>query len=699
MAQVPIFNQQTVADRHIAHGYQDVSINGDMIGENIVRANYLLGKATARISDKINAQLDEYNRTKIVDLTNKYDEYANQTLYDKDNGYFQKKGQNAAGQTDNIMQGFDEYATQLVEESGLKGRYKNVAINTLTQKRNGFYKSVTQHDYDETMNWQSAVYTEKENNYLNKAIHDRYDDNLLSENLKQGCNAVTLHGQMKGLDSDSINVEKMKFTSSFHEGVINALVTEGNPRATSYLEAHKNEILPNKYNSLLNGVKNNQLKYDAREMSRNIITSAKSEQDALLKAESIEDVYLSDAVVSNIKRHYSQEEHFRDLEQREALNGFYNKAVQAEQGGTPLSYDDIPDNLDPEDKLSLMNYINKNGQPDSDPQIWESLYDMQVNNAQGFAKEDLNKYRGFLSDGEFKQFTKAQEEIRTGKFYSNIKDDNEMINAALKEMKLTSDGKRASAYSEIRSMVREFEARKGRTITDDELMSITNSLGYKGEDGVQLYKQLEQGMKKRTGFIKDVMNDFVYYQNQHNGQLPPSDEKYKIIQNRVNQEVQKQKTQAQRTIENYSFNAATMRNIAYTVPRPNEQKVLTYFADNQIPTIGKQLGLKLAVTSRYRNQTGSHHQEGRAADVSMSEHNIKDRIRIYEKLLALPTIHAIGTSDPNILAHFNGNKKLVDERQYDKQHGTNHVNHAHITLINANPAKPTNIASSNIYRF
>ena len=209
-------------------------------------------------------------------------------------------------------------------------------------------------------------------------------------------------------------------------------------------------------------------------------------------------------------------------------------------------------------------------------------------------------------------------------------------------------------------------------------------------------------MAEKTGFIKDVMNDFVYYQSKHNGQLPPDEEKYKIIKNRVYQKAQERKTKAQNIASSFSYNAETMRNIAMTEAKPNEQKVLTFFADNQIPTIADQLGLNLTVTSRYRNQAGSHHAEGRAADVSMSEHSIENRIRIYERLLQLPTVYKIGTSDINIIAHFKGNNKIVDERGYDRQHGTNHVNHAHITLINANPAtpKPTKtVANNNVYQF
>lgn len=210
---------------------------------------------------------------------------------------------------------------------------------------------------------------------------------------------------------------------------------------------------------------------------------------------------------------------------------------------------------------------------------------------------------------------------------------------------------------------------------------------------------MEQGMREKTGFVRDVMNDFSYYQSKHNGEMPPDAEKYKIIQNRLQQKVQEKKTQAQQTVSNYSYNATTMRNIAYTKAKPHEQKVLTYFADTQIPTISKQLGVRLTVTSRYRNQAGSYHADGRAADVSMSEHSVPNRIRIYQKLLALPNVQAIGTSDPNILSHFAGNRKIVDERKYDRQHGTNHINHAHITLINANPATPQIISSKNGYNF
>ena len=699
MAQVPVYNQPTVADKHIGLNYQNLNINGDMIGENIVRANYVLARAGKNFGEHIEKQLDDYNKTKITELSNQLDAYNQQKLYDKDNGYFTKTGKAAAGQSGIIMQEYDDYAADLIKEYNFSGKYKQMAESTVLAKRNHIFAPINEYDLKQTKEWQNTVYAEKQNNILNQGIQDRNNDELVAENLRQGLNAVELQGQNQNWDSDTVKFKKQQYTSQFHEGIVHSLIADGNPRAKEYLEAHKKEILPDRLPSLMGSVRNNEVRNSSRDYANKIIATSGSLEEAIKRAESIEDVEVSDATLSRVKGHYSNEEYVKNAKQRESYEQFYSNVLQKNQAGEPLSYDLIPVDADAETRLSMMNYINKNGQPETDNEVWETLYDMSVNNAQGFANEDLNKYRGFLSDGEYKQFVKKQQEIKDGKFYSQIKDDDKMIDAALKEIGLNKGKKNDVAYSEIRSMVREFEARKGRKITDDELNNIVNSLGYK-DGGVLMYKQLEKGMAERTGFVRDVMNDFAYYQSKHNGEFPPDNEKMKIINKRITEKAVEHKTQAEQRIDTVKYNALTMRNINNTVAKPNEQKVLTYFADNQVPAIGQQLGLKLTVTSRYRNQEGSHHKEGRACDVSLSEHSINNRIRIYEKLLALPNVHALGCSDPAILSHFNGNRKLVDERKYDREHGTNHVNHVHVTLINT-PTQTNNniIAQNGNYRF
>lgn len=702
MPQVPEYNRQ-VRLNGTPQPYQNYRLTEDMFGGGQAKALSNMGGGLNNLANaalKISEQIDD---AKMLEMSNQIDQWEQDNLYNKDTGYYYKNGKDAVGKSGEIMKNFDDFVQEYKSKNKISPFNQSRMNSMIQNKKSRIYAGVNAHDVKQTGIWAETESQVGLDNAIKGMVNARNNPTIMQTQLNNAMKIIEWQGEMQNLDPDTIEAMKKQAKSSAYCSVLDSYISEGSLKAGEFFEQHKDEIDSKNHARYIGTIKNEETKYQARDLAEQIVSSSVSQEEAIQKAEAIQDIELSDMTVSRIKRHYSDQEHFRDLAEREALNGFYTKAVQAAQTGGVLSYDDIPDNIDPNIKLSLMNYINTKGQPETDNQVWETLYNMSVNNAQGFAKEDLNKYRGYLSDGEYKNFLKKQQDIQAGDYYTTIKDDDKMIKDALKAMRLTSDGKTASAFSEIRAMTRELEARRGRKITDAELQNITNSLGYKGDDGVQLYKQLERGMAQRAGFIRDVINDFTYYQSKHNGEMPPDAEKLKIINNRLNQKVQEKKTYAQQRVDGLKSNAITMRIIAYTTPRPNEQKVLTYFADNQIPEIGSQLGLNLTVTSRFRDQAGSKHREGRAADVSMSEHSAQNRIRIYEKLLSLPTVQAIGTSDPVILTRFAGNRKIVDERRYDKQHGTNHVNHAHVTLINANPARPAapvNIVSrNNVYSF
>lgn len=679
MAQVPIYNQQTVADKHIAHGYQDININGDMIGENIIRANYLLGKAGERLSDKINVQLDEYNKTKVVDLTNKFDVYSNQALYDKENGYFNKTGQNAAGQSANVLQGFDDYASQLVEESGLSGRYKEMAINSLASKRNDVYKAVTKHDFDQTKIWQNSVYTEKENNILNQAILDRNDDTRLAAGLKQGYNAITLQAQLQGWDSDITNLKKAEFTSRYHEGVINALLSDGSLRAKGYYNVHKNEILPDKHNTILNAVNNNEIRYEARGIVEGLIAKGYSPDKAYQEIDKISNFDLQAAVRSQYEGKMRERDRIQALHDQQKSEASWNKVIETLQSNPDLAYQAIDVSQSPEVIKAQMSYIEqmrKFGEIKTGHQVYLDLQDKMTYDADGFKNTDLNLYRPYLSESDFKNFKENQSKIGSME-YTILQEDNKMIDNALKTIGGHSKTEKV-IYSEAQALVTEFEKRHGRKINDSELQGIIDSLGYKGENGVAVYKNIEKGMAEQVGFIKTITNDFAYFEKIHKRQ-PDAKERAQIIDQRTSNVLMQQNSETVNSLQT---------KINNTTAKPHETKELTYYADTYLPQLERQLGAKLTVVengrynprakgySSYHNVNGVSH----AIDVSMSEHSNITKDKFFASELKNPQVSKIGTSDPYILKKYGNNPKVVNETEFDKKHGTNHVNHAHITL-------------------
>ena len=687
MVTVPKFNRE-VAPQFTENRYLQDYSSPEAFGVNISKAKAETGKAMGNLADNIGNILvkikDRVDDTKIIGMANHSYEWEQANLYDKENGYYNKLGQDAYGQSETLIKDYNAYMDEYIRKAKLSPDALRRAQSTLLNLRSKVERGVTEHDFKQGAKWANDEAELGKSNYINNAINQRNNPEEIEKSIASGYQLIEWQGEIQNLDRTSIDLQKKQFLANVHASVISGYLSDGSLKAGEYFEAHKGELNSAQIPKFTEAIRSNEIKYNSRALAENIISTSKDEAEAYKRAMAIKDVDLSDGVVSNLNKHYGLQRHIEATQQTDLLKQFYNTQIQKQQNGEFPSYDDIPDGLDAETKLSLMNYVNKNGQPEDDEQIWQDLYEKSVNDAQGFAALDLNQYRGFLSDGQYQAFVKKQEEIKTGKYYSYIADDDKVIQEALNSLGLGRGKKNDVAFSEIRSMVREFEARKGRAMTDEELMNITNSLGYEGTDGVKLYKRLEEGMGKRTGFIKNVMNDFVYYQNQHNGQMPSDEEKYKIIMKRVNMEQQKQKSEAEAKIDSVKSNRFYSNNFDSISEKPNEQKTLTYFADYQVPELSKQLGFKLTVTDRYRKPNGkykSHHSEGRAADISMSELTKDQKIKTYEKLLKLPTVQALGTSDPIILARFGSNKKIVDERDFDKKHGTNHVNHVHVTLI------------------
>lgn len=675
---VPIYNQPTVADRHIAQDYQHVNINGDMTGENINRANYVLARMTDNASKNIQQYVDNVQKTVITDLTNSYDAQVQQRLYDKDNGYFMQTGANAAGKSDLVMQDFDNYAEDLIKKSGLTGKYEAMARQSLAAKRNAVFAAVNKHDFDQTKAWQDNVFTEKANNILNQAILDRNDDNLLTNGLRQGYNAIDLQAQTQGWDSDTVALKKTLFASQYHVSVINALLADGSLRAKNYYDAHKTEIQSDKHNSILDAVEKNELRYNARSIVDGLVARGLSLEDAYKEIDKIDNYDLQSAVRSQYESKNREKDRIQSEQDRQRSEESWNKVVAALQTDPDTAYQAIDVNQNPEAIKAQMTYIEnmrKFGEIKTGYSTYMELQDKMTYDAEGFKNTDLNAYRPYLSESDYKRFKDAQAKIGSME-YTIIQDDNKMIDAALKQ--IGGHGKTNDVvYSEVRSMVNEFEKRHGRKINDSELQSVLDSLNVKDANGVKTYKNIEKGMAEQVGFIKTITNDFAYFEKVHKRQ-PDANERAKIISDRAYKRIQERKEELQDKID-------------ATYARPNETKELTYYADSYLPELGRELGAKFTIVEggRYRPANGqyvSKHTTGEAVDVSMSEHSQLNKLRFFESQLNNPQVKKIGTSDPYILATLrsrNGGKlpmKIEDETTFDKNYGTNHVNHAHITL-------------------
>ena len=562
MPQVPIAKREVQAQL-TPTPYIEARVNADTSGANVARAYEGLGVQVGRMGYGLLHLKEKYDRTKMYEFANEIADLEQRKVRSKEEGILYKTGKDFMGQSQQFMQDWDADAKKIREKYKFLGDYARRADAYLSERSRAVQTIAEKHDFDESEKWNAAVYQDTLANVYRDANFYRNDPEGLKRSMANLKATFNVMPSLQKLDPEMRAIAEKQMISQFHEAVLDGKIADNSLSAKEYFEAHKGEISYQKQAAYLDRVNNLGNKYFADEMANQLLMLEPSE--AYKQINSIENIDTRDAVERRYNHYLNMQEAQKREAEKQMLDGFYNTALQKTQSGQALSYDDIPQGLDAKTQLSLMEYVSKNGAPNTQDDIWEELYELKVNNAQEFANLDLNKYRGYLSDSEYKQFFKDQKKIKDGKYYTDIKDDDKKINEALKSMGLNKNAalpfkgdKKDISYSEIRSMVREFEARKGRSIVEDELNSIINSLGYKGKDGAKIYEQLELGMRTRTGFIRDVIGDFIEYQNQHNGQMPSDEEKYKIINNRVaNYEIE-QNQKAINAIDN--FNNAQQEN-------------------------------------------------------------------------------------------------------------------------------------------
>ena len=556
MPQVPIAKREVQAQL-TPTPYRDDRVNGDTFGVNVYRAQQGLGEQMGRMGYSVLRLKEKYDRTKMYEFANEIADLEQRKVRSKEEGILYKTGKDFMGQSQQFMQDWDSDAKKIREKYKFMGEYAKQADAYLSKRSRAVQTIAEKHDFDESEKWNAAVYQDTLANVYRDANFYRNDPEGLKRSMANLKATFNVMPSLQKLDPEMRAIAEKQMISQFHEAVLDGKIADNSLSAKEYFEAHKGEISYQKQAAYLERVNNLGNKYFADKMANQLMMLEPSE--AYKQINSIENLDTRDAVERRYNHYLNMQEAQKREAEKQMLDGFYNTALQKTQSGQPLSYDDIPQGLDAKTQLSLMEYVSKNGAPDTQDDVWQELYDMKVNNAQEFANYDLNKVRGYLSKSEHRYFYKEQQRIKDGKYYTDIKDDDKKINEALKSMGLNKNAvlpfkgdKKDISYSEIRSLVREFEARKGRPIDKDELNSIINSLGYKGEDGARIYEQLELGMRTRTGFIRDVIGDFIEYQNQHNGQMPSDEEKYKIINNRVaNYEIE-QNQNAINAIDNFN---------------------------------------------------------------------------------------------------------------------------------------------------
>ena len=388
MPQVPIAKREVQAQL-TPTPYIEAKVNADTSGANVARAYEGLGVQMGRMGYELLHLKEKYDRTKMYEFANEIADLEQRKVRSKEEGILYKTGKDFMGQSQQFMQDWDADAKKIREKYKFMGDYARRADAYLSERSRAVQTIAEKHDFDESEKWNAAVYQDTLANVYRDANFYRNDPEGLKRSMANLKATFNVMPSLQKLDPEMRAIAEKQMISQFHEAVLDGKIADNSLSAKEYFEAHKGEISYQKQAAYLDRVNNLGNKYFADEMANQLIMLEPSE--AYKQINSIENLDARDAVERRYNHYLNMQEAQKREAEKQMLDGFYNTALQKTQNGQPLSYDDIPQGLDAKTQLSLMEYVSKNGAPDTQDDIWEELYELKVNNAQEFANLDLNK--------------------------------------------------------------------------------------------------------------------------------------------------------------------------------------------------------------------------------------------------------------------------------------------------------------------
>lgn len=748
-------------DTHFtATGYQSVNVNPNAFGAVNANALNSVAKGVDAISQGAEKILDQQDYISSLDCVNKIDNLKNSLLNDKQNGYLTKQGSDAAGKSKEIIEKYDAEVAKIVGNYRLSGNAATARLKyMLGNKRSAFAENVNAHDIQQSAAFGKSVCETSMKNNLQNLIANCNNPDALSQFKKDTMSVMGIYQKQANLSPEQVTALTNNYVTQAVSGLIDQYQADNNyekvrefydkykavlsPDAQSKIQAtltaydtnnwadkKADEImqissLEEQYNeinsekdlmkrsallsafekkkSIENKIERENFSTETRTLADNIMKLYPDESSQLQAADQIEDTDKRDAVYRRIESANIDKRRLEKQKQDDVQKQFYENILSKEKSGTPLSFDDIPQGLSPEQELSCRRYISqktKSSAVATDNRVWEYLYKKQLNDAQNFAKINLQDYKGYISDGEYKNFVKAQENIKKGGYYTDFNSNkiNEAIENALKNVGANNhfgDWKNLDVNKDILSqLTREYESRHATKISPEKLGKLASSLGYKAQNSQEQVDKKIQSLYAERGsnLIKKLANDITYFESV-NARFPNDKEIDDIVNANVKSYNKDVRNNLNRSVNFVQQRDQIMREISQTEPKKNYSKSLTYFENNVIPKWQGDLGVKITVVNggTYRNYVkagSSHHREvgdfSRAIDISTSEHNQNTKYELMRRAILSPVVQNIGTSDVNLLKSFPPSKypKVVDERNYDSKYKTNHVHHMHLTLIN-----------------
>lgn len=442
-----------------AANYSSVRATPEAAGAGVARATARLGAGLEDAALKIKAEDDT---RAVMEAELSLGNWEQTNLNDPTNGYFSKQGNNAIGGSKTISQGYQKTAGEI--RAGLANEQQRLAFDKIfANRRDSVLSRVARH---EQVQRQSAM-VDTQNAMMKQALENAManytDPKTIGDNINQGLRAIATVGSLNG-DSPVVLSQKQKaFTSTVHRGVVSRMMDDNPMAAKMYFEANKKQMLATDIDAIDGPLNTQSTKQTAKTTSEQIFAEGGTPEQMYARARAIEDVDLSDQVLSRLK-----------VMQNERQQSQVDQANNAWAGlAENPSFDAIPAGISGKEQAAMRSYVEKRLSGKSvatDMAYYDELISMPI---EQLRRQELDFNR--LSE-KHATFFMRRRDPQQGSSGEGVNLTDDISNQLLAKAGVTDPKDKGAFKVRLREEVESAKAQKGGNLSYDDIVKISDKL-------------------------------------------------------------------------------------------------------------------------------------------------------------------------------------------------------------------------------
>lgn len=404
------------------------------------------------------------------------------------------RGQAAFGLPEQVMKDFNDEADKI--EASMGTPEQKLAFRKIRSERAmSLDSSVRTHVYAEIQHYQGQELQSFLDNSQNAAVANATDPRAVGVELQRQVDAITTHAPDLGLGPEAIKQAIDATRSKTHVGVIeNLLAQEQTKSAQIYFEEAKSQINGEQIARIEKALKEGSTRKEGQTQADAIVAAGGTLTEQREKARQIEDADVRDQVTTRIEHEWS----IKEVQQRQNAEAALSSAYTL--------LDKVPDvskipptawvSFTGAERSGLRAYADRLSKGDPVETDWPTYYSLMGKagtDPTSFATENLLGVRAKLGNGEFKQLTELQKDIRNNdrkaadQQLAGFRTHEQIVNNSLvqygidpNEPDKTKKAQQESAIAELLRMVdvqvQAQESLTGKKATNIDIQSVVDSI-------------------------------------------------------------------------------------------------------------------------------------------------------------------------------------------------------------------------------